>query len=248
MDKANKYKGRLGMQYKTFSINSKDVNYDSESRTISGYAAVFGNKDKAGDILIKGCFSKSIQDRGPESAANDKIIVLWMHDMNEPIGRRTVLDDDDKGLYFEAPIDDVPRGNQAIKQLESGTLNQFSIGYQYVWENCEYDAEKDAFMVKEVKLHEISVVSIGCNGETEYLGLKSIEDAEKAYEELNAEISEVCSGMSAPKQQKIQRIISKVISLSSFKPENRKESSLEGQKADMHGNKVKSMFKNLKLK
>lgn len=248
MDKANKYKGRLGMQYKTFSINSKDVNYDSESRTISGYAAVFGNKDKAGDILIKGCFSKSIQDRGPESSANDKIIVLWMHDMNEPIGRLTVLYEDDKGLYFEAPIDDVPRGNQAIKQLESGTLNQFSIGYQYVWENCEYDAEKDAFMVKEVKLHEISVVSIGCNGETEYLGLKSIEDAEKAYEELNAEISEVCSGMSAPKQQKIQRIISKVISLSSFKPENRKESSLEGQKADMHGNKVKSMFKNLKLK
>lgn len=248
MDKANKYKGRLGMQYKTFSINSKDVNYDSESRTISGYAAVFGNKDKAGDTLIKGCFSKSIQDRGPESAANDKIIVLWMHDMNEPIGRLTVLYEDDKGLYFEAPIDDVPRGNQAIKQLESGTLNQFSIGYQYVWENCEYDAEKDAFMVKEVKLHEISVVSIGCNGETEYLGLKSIEDAEKAYEELNAEISEVCSGMSAPKQQKIQRIISKVISLSSFKPENRKESSLEGQKADMHGNKVKSMFKNLKLK
>lgn len=248
MDKANKYKGRLGMQYKTFSINSKDVNYDSESRTISGYAAVFGNKDKAGDILIKGCFSKSIQDRGPGSAANDKIIVLWMHDMNEPIGRLTVLYEDDKGLYFEAPIDDVPRGNQAIKQLESGTLNQFSIGYQYVWENCEYDAEKDAFMVKEVKLYEISVVSIGCNGETEYLGLKSIEDAEKAYEELNAEISEVCSGMSAPKQQKIQRIISKVISLSSFKPENRKESSLEGQKADMHGNKVKSMLKNLKLK
>ena len=248
MDKANKYKGRLGMQYKTFSIYSKDVNYDGESRTISGYAAIFGNKDKAGDILIKGCFSKSIQDRGPESAANDKIIMLWMHDMNEPIGRITVLNEDDKGLYFEAVIDDVLRGNQAIRQLESGTLNQFSIGYQYVWENCEYDAGKDAFMVKEVKLHEISVVSIGCNGETEYLGLKSIEDAEKAYDELNAEISEVCSGMSAPKQQKIQRIISKVISLSSFKPEIRKESSLEGQKADMHGNKVKSMFKNLKLK
>jgi HK97 family phage prohead protease len=248
MDKANKYKGRLGMQYKTFSIYSKDVNYDGESRTISGYASVFGNKDKAGDILIKGCFSKSIQDRGPESSANDKIIMLWMHDMEEPIGRFTVLNEDDKGLYFEAVIDDVPRGNQTIKQLESGTLNQFSIGYQYVYEKCMYDAEKDAYIVKEVYLYEISVVSIGCNGETEYLGLKSIEDAEKAYEKLNAEISEVCSGLSAPKQQKIQRIISKVISLSSFKPENRKESSLEGQKADMHGNKVKSMFKNLKLK
>ena len=181
MDKTNKYSGRMGMQFKTFSIYAKEVNYDNESRTISGYAAVFGNKDKAGDILVKGCFSKSIQDRGPESSANDKIIMLWMHNMNEPIGRITVLNEDEKGLYFEAIIDEVPRGEQAIKQLESGTLNQFSIGYQYVWENCEYDAEKDAFIVKEVKLYEISVVSIGCNGETEYLGLKSIEDTEKAY-------------------------------------------------------------------
>ena len=39
-----------------------------------------------------------------------------------------------KGLYFEAVIDDVERGNQAIKQAESGTLNQFSIGYSYVRE------------------------------------------------------------------------------------------------------------------
>ena len=44
MDKTNKYSGRMGMQYKTFSIYAKEVNYDNESRTISGYAAVFGNK------------------------------------------------------------------------------------------------------------------------------------------------------------------------------------------------------------
>ena len=248
MDKANKYIGRLGMQYKTFSIYAKEVNYDEESRTISGYAAIFGNKDKAGDILIKGCFAKSIQDRGPESSANDKIIMLWMHDMNEPIGIPLILIEDEKGLYFESKIDDVPRGNQAIKQLESGTLNQFSIGYQYVWENCEYDAEKDAFIVKEVKLYEISVVSIGCNGETEYLGLKSIEDAENSYKELNAEISDICSGMSALKQQKIQKIISKAMSLAAFKPEGRRQSSLGKGKADTQDNKIKSMFQNLKNK
>lgn len=248
MRKTNKYIGRLGMQYKTFSIYAKEVNYDEESRVISGYAAIFGNKDKAGDILIKGCFAKSIHDRGPESSANDKIIMLWMHDMNEPIGNILVLIEDEKGLYFEAEIDDVPRGNQAVKQLESGTLNQFSIGYQYVWENCEYDSEKDAFIVKEVKLYEISVVSIGCNGETEYLGLKSIEDAENSYKELNEEISEICFGMSALKQQKIQRIISKAMSLASFKPDFRKQNSLEERKAAMPDNKIKSMFQNLKNK
>ena len=51
MDKTNKYSGRMGMQYKTFSIYAKEVNYDNESRTISGYAAIFGNKDKAGAML-----------------------------------------------------------------------------------------------------------------------------------------------------------------------------------------------------
>ena len=124
----NKYKDKMGMQYKLFSINSKDVQYSPESRTISGYAAVFGNMDKAHDILLKGCFSKSINERGPQSQANDKIILLWMHDMSEPLGFITELKEDDRGLYFEARIDEIELGDRAIKQLESGTLNQFSIG------------------------------------------------------------------------------------------------------------------------
>ena len=147
MVRMNKYKGRIGKQFKSFTIDTKELNINSESRTISGYAAVFNNIDKAGDLLIKGCFSKSIQERGPESQANDKIIMLWMNDMKEPIGKITKLYEDEKGLYFEAKIDDVPKGNQAIQQLESGTLNQFSIGYKYVWEKCEWVDERECFIV-----------------------------------------------------------------------------------------------------
>ena len=58
----NKYKGRMGMQHKVFSINSKEAQYDSESRTISGYAAVFGNRDKVGDVLLKGCFPRAYRN------------------------------------------------------------------------------------------------------------------------------------------------------------------------------------------
>lgn len=81
----SKYKNRLGKQYKSLAFYAKEIQYDSGSRTISGYAAVFNNIDKSGDMLLKGCFSKSIQERGPGSSANDKIIFLWMHDMHEPI-------------------------------------------------------------------------------------------------------------------------------------------------------------------
>ena len=231
------YKRKLGKQFKSFEV--KDLNYNGESRTISGYAAIFNNKDKAGDILLKGCFAKSISDRGPESTANDKIIMLWQHDTHEPIGRISVLKEDDRGLYFEAVIDDVERGNQAIKQLESGTLNQFSIGYSYVWEKCEYDSERDAFIVKEVVLYEISVVSIGCNGLTEYLGLKA--DGKDPYEALKNDIESAIKGLPISKKEEIQTIIAKALSLGQFKPEK----PLEEVKADTK--KIK-LFGNVKLK
>ena len=236
-----KYEGRIGKQFKSFEV--KELSFNGESRTISGYAAVFNNKDKAGDILIKGCFAKSIQDRGPESQANDKIIMLWQHDQHEPIGKITKLVEDEKGLYFEAFIDDVERGNQAIKQLESGTLNQFSIGYSYVWERCEYDNERDAFIVKEVVLYEISVVSIGCNGETEYLGLKA--ECADPYEEMKNEIESIVKGLNIRKKEEIYTIVRKALSLGQFKPDTPiAEQPLEDVKADT---KIK-LFGNIKFK
>lgn len=237
-----KYEGKLGKQFKSFEV--KGLDFNNESRTISGYAAVFNNKDTAGDILLRGCFAKSIQDRGPESQANDKIIMLWQHQQSEPIGRISVLREDEKGLYFEAVIDDVERGNQTIKQLESGTLNQFSIGYSYVWEKCEQSIALDAFLVKEVVLYEISVVSIGCNGETEYLGLKA--EGNDPYEELKNEIETALKGLPIRKKEEIQTVISKALSLGQFKSEmpRKADEPLEEVKADK---KIK-LFGNIKFK
>ena len=239
-----KYEGRIGKQFKEFAV--KELSYNGESRTISGYAAIFNNRDKAGDILLKGCFAKSIQDRGPESQANDKIIMLWQHDQHEQIGKISVLIEDEKGLYFEAVIDDVERGNQAIKQLESGTLNQFSIGYSYVWEKCEYDQERDAFIVKEVVLYEISVVSIGCNGETEYLGLKS--ESTDPYEELKNEIESAIKGLPIRKKEEIQTIIRKALSLGQFKPEVPRKAVAPQEEVKGEINHKIKLFGNSKLK
>lgn len=230
-------KNKIGKQIKSFCFDSKELRYSEDSRTISGYAAIFNNIDKADDMLMKGCFSKSIKERGPESEANDKIIMLWMHDMKEPIGKITVLKEDDRGLYFEAVIDEVERGEQAIRQLKSGTLNQFSIGYSYVWDKCEWDGDRECFIVKEVILYEISVVSIGCNGETEFLGMKSVEEYEDAIEKLSREIEEACKGLPVRKKEELQAVIRKAMSLAQYKPE--KEPLVEEQAEDR---KVLSCF------
>ena len=230
----SKYRGRIGFQTKQFEVN--DLNYNEDSRIISGYAAIFGNVDKAGDLLVKGCFAKSIAERGPESQANDKIIFLWMHDMSEPLGKITELREDDHGLYFEASIDEIELGDRAIAQFKSGTLNQFSIGYKYVWDKCEWIEEngREIFICKELILHEISVVSIGCNGETEFLGFKSDVDA---YEEFQKEINSALKGVE--NRTEIEKLITKAISLGKSEP--RKSLVKEEPKAE-------GIFTNIKFK
>lgn len=244
----NKYEGRMGMRHKEFAV--KEYRYDGDSRTISGYAAIFGNIDKSRDKLVKGCFANSILERGPQSGANDKILLLWQHDMSEPLGRITVLREDEKGLYFEAVVDEIEAGDRALKQLESGTLNQFSIGYNYVWEKCDWDDEEGCLVVKEVKLYEISIVSIGCNGETEYLGLKSPEDMEQAYAGLEREIAAFSGRWGMQKQQKLQNIIAKAMSLASWRrPDGGKPFPPAGKEADGGGQgNMKSLFNFIKTK
>src|ERR1700694_4817406 len=171
------------VQYKTFAF--KDMAIDEGKRKVSGYLAIFGNKDTDDDILIKGCFAKSITDRGTESATNRKIAFLFQHDMRDPIGRFTLLKEDETGLYFEAILDEgVESADRTLIQLKSGTLNQFSIGYQYVWDRTEYDQELDAFIIKEVNLFEGSVVTLGCNEATFFAGMNSRLQREKKLELL----------------------------------------------------------------
>ena len=207
---------KLGIQHMAFS--AKDYAYDGQSRTISGYGAIFNNVDRQGDVLLPGCFAKSIQERGPLSDANGKILFLWQHESDQPLGRITVLQEDAKGLYFEAVIDEIELGDRCIKQLESGTLNQFSIGFSYVWDSVRYDDARDAYLVGEVKLYEISVVSIAANPETEYLGLKA--DGADPVDALNAELAAFMKGMPIDRQQKLQSIMAKAISLAGRRPES----------------------------
>ena len=197
--------------YKQFA--SKDVNVDSESRKVSGYLAVFGNRDDDGDILIKGCFSKSIRERGPQSSTNRKIAFLWQHDSKDPIGKLTTLKEDDYGLYFEAVIDEgVESADRALIQLKSGTLNQFSIGYLYVWDNCEYDSNSNSLMCKELNLFEGSVVTLGCNELTYFAGMKSQQKEEKSME-IKKETESFIKSLPTQYQYDIRQIIAKNINI-----------------------------------
>lgn len=165
---------------KEFNVTKADI-MDDEKHVIRVKFASFGNKDSAGDILVKGCFAKSINERGPQSDTNRKIAFLWQHDIYDPIGKVLEIEELDDGAYATVQLsnfDAVPNAKRAWYQLNDGDINQFSFGYQYVWDKMEYIEEEDAFLVKEVVLHEISVVTLGCNERTEYMGaVKGLAEA-----------------------------------------------------------------------
>lgn len=216
------------VNYKELSFQVKKPSVDS--RKVSGYFAVFGNKDSDSDIIIKGAFAKSIADRGPESSAGNKIAFLWQHDMKEPLGRITMLKEDDFGLYFECDLDDIDTANRALTQMESGTLDKFSIGYQYVWDKMEYDQDQDAFICKELNLFEGSVVTMAANDATYYAGLKS-EDLVSEIDELHEETERFFRSLPQQKQFELRQIMTKQLALAKSEPLEKLKQALKEKQA-----------------
>lgn len=168
---ARKKENNSGRAVKYFGVDSfKEV--DSEKHIIEIKFAAFGNIDSDRDILIKGCFAKSIQERGPGSSTHRKIAFLWQHDLHDPIGKILKIEEREDGAYAEVQLsnfDAVPNAKRAYYQLIDGDIDQFSFGFEYVWDKIEYDESADAFIVREVKLFEISVVTLGANEMTEFI-------------------------------------------------------------------------------
>ena len=132
----------------------------TEDRKVKGYAIVWGSKNDYNEIVLKGATLNSLNARGVGSSSGNPILVLNQHRQTEPLCRPTVLQEDDYGLYFEGDIiEGVEYANNVVNQVNQGVLRQLSYGFNYIWDKTEYDATNDAYILKEIKLGEISLVT-----------------------------------------------------------------------------------------
>jgi len=154
----------------------KDV--DVMTRTVTGYAAAFGNMDSDGDIFEPGAFKKSISERGPQG--NNRIIHLMQHDTLKPLGKPTILSEDGDGLYFESKIANTSYGTDLLKLYATGTIDEHSVGFVTITE----DRQTDKNMLKEVKLYEFSSVTWGANSQTPFMGFKGTKDKDDIINRL----------------------------------------------------------------
>lgn len=166
-------------------ISVKDV--DTVSRRVKGYLAAFDNVDSHRDIIKKGAFTKSLNERGVSSSSNRKVAHLYQHDMNRLIGVFEELREDEKGLYFVSKMLNTTEGNDRLIEYQEGALREHSIGFKYVSDKMEHEEKDDVWILKELNLFEGSAVTFGSNSETPYLGsfksTDTLQDKLKVLEE-----------------------------------------------------------------
>jgi HK97 family phage prohead protease len=170
------------------------VNIDEAEGIVECFVAGIGNKDSVGDICAPGSFNASLRRRTPR--------VVWGHDWNQPIGK--VLE------IYEVPASD-PRLPKKMKQAGIGGLyarvqfnlksergreafasisffgmdQEWSIGYKTL--DAVYDNARQANVLKEVELYEVSPVLHGANQLTGTISIKSDQallDPETDEEEM----------------------------------------------------------------
>jgi len=147
-----------------------DIKEISEEGVFSGWGSIFGNKDSGGDIVVAGAFAKSLAEHRQKGT---KVKMFWQHDPHQPIGKWTDMAEDGKGLYVEGKLNmGVQRGREAYALLKEGDIDGLSIGYSIV--DAEPDEKRGALLLKQVKLWEVSVVSMAMN---ERARIDSVKDA-----------------------------------------------------------------------
>lgn len=152
----------------------------------TGYASVFGNKDSYGDVVVKGAFEDSLAAYGEKGSG---IPAYWTHRMDDPtmnIGQTVEAKEDDHGLFVKVQLDmDNPNAAYVHKLIKEGRVSQMSFAFT-VKEHGFVETEEDSyFELRKLDLHEVSVVPVGANQETELLAVKSMLSGVKAGRKLS---------------------------------------------------------------
>jgi HK97 family phage prohead protease len=148
---------------------------DESKGIVKGYGSYFDNMDSDRDIIRRGAYQKTIQENG------DRVKYLYQHDMMQPIGKMSELYEDEKGLVFVAEIPKTRLGKDVMELMKAGVITENSVGILPIRkENKEGYRE-----IQEVKLYEISAVTLAANDQAKILDVKGTKNLEQLYQRFD---------------------------------------------------------------
>ena len=151
------------------------IDADEKMGIVKGYGSIFGNVDSDGDIINKGAYKKTIQENG------SRVKYLYQHDMDKPIGKMVNLEEDDKGLVFEAQVPKTRLGMDVIELMKAGVITENSVGILPIQKGMNGQYRE----LNEVKLFEVSAVTLAANDQAMIVDVKGNNDPEKIYKRFD---------------------------------------------------------------
>lgn len=151
--------------------------YDEKNSIVKGYGSYFDNKDADDDVIMRGAYQKTIKENG------ERVKYLYQHNMMQPIGKMNELYEDEKGLVFVAEVPKTQLGKDVIELMKAGVITENSVGILPIQKEDRGDYRE----LKEVKLFEVSAVTLAANDQAKIMdvkGSKVIDDIYKRYDTL----------------------------------------------------------------
>lgn len=157
--------------YKSAPIGDQIVDYDEKNNIVKGYGSYFDNKDSDQDIIRRGAYQKTIQENG------NRVKYLYQHDMMQPLGKMNELYEDEKGLVFTASVPKTQLGTDVIELMKAGVITENSVGIMPIVKENKGNYRE----IREVKLYEISAVTMAANDQAKILDVKGMANLDLVY-------------------------------------------------------------------
>lgn len=182
----------------------------SDEGQFQGYAITFGNRDAGGDICLKGCSLNSLRERPV-----DVVQLLRGHDSDRIIGEWIELNEDERGLFAKGQIySEIDDGREALLLARKGRLRGLSIGYRVRPGGDEFDPERNARLLKDIDIREISLVTFPMNEQALVTDVKSFSqaiDEIKALSDAERFLREVDRPLSRKEATDFTSVVRKIV-------------------------------------
>lgn len=224
------------MKDKMFSIVSnfkvKEIKEleDDNFIVVEGYANTT-EKDRMGDIIVEEAWNKGGLDNYMLNP-----IVLAFHDHTKPVGQVIEHSVTNKGLKVVAKI--FKAAGNVFDFVKDGMLKSFSVGFRV--KDADYDEKSDIFVIKDLELLEISVVSVPANASSTFSVKKSFEkdtDYTEFKKQFEADVDDEVKTSESKEvektlEEKLQDTFSSALEKSSKELTNAVETLLKSKKEE----------------
>lgn len=138
----------------TQKVVAAEFKFDGEPGSFTGYGAIFGNVDSAGDIIAGKAFAEDLRQNGNVRP------FLWQHKADAPIGSVT-LSEDARGLRMSGKLLlGVAQARECYELMKAGVVTGASIGYETLKSKDRHDGVR---VLEAIRTWEISAVTFPAN-------------------------------------------------------------------------------------